>query len=143
MPHDESTLPKWAQRELAALRARIKELRGVEAAHAVLIGREWFTLQGPDYTTPDEVRHLWFLNREQPFPACSLAYGDILLVGRGRNRWGGTPVPLDVAEHAPRLPLMHLPIPQEVLDAKLPVDPLPTPRTSAQALADVIAKEQP
>jgi len=90
--HDESTLPKWAQQTFAELRREIDRLRGVEKSHPVLIGREWFTISGPPFATPDEVRNLWALDRERPFAICSLSHGDVLIVGR--SRWSGTPAPL-------------------------------------------------
>jgi|LSQX01.3.fsa_nt_gb hypothetical protein len=52
MMHNEKKLPKWAQRELEALRQQRETLAGeldrVKRAHAVLASRsDWFTIQGP------------------------------------------------------------------------------------------------
>lgn len=86
----ERRLPKWAQDKLEEQRRRIAALEAEivrqEAAHAVLSCRQWFTISGPT-CGDDEVRKLWFLDRDRPFPACDLRKGDVLLVGRaGKDR---------------------------------------------------------
>jgi hypothetical protein len=79
-------LPKWVQSLIAEkdrqLNSVVAELSRTRAAHALLINHDWFTISGPDFNNGEEVRKLWFLNREHPLPACSLARGDLLLVGR-------------------------------------------------------------
>lgn len=87
--HDESTLPRWAQHRLEEARREVEEARReveqLRAAHAVLLNRRWFTIQGPPErgaTDWPDVYHLWFLDRDHPFPACQLGRGDVLLVGR-------------------------------------------------------------
>jgi hypothetical protein len=86
MQHDEEKLPQWAQdriRELRnALRKSIDERVQVQEAHAVLAGRNWFTLPGPSFYDTEESRSLWLLDRNQPFEVCALGPGDVLLVGR-------------------------------------------------------------
>lgn len=89
MKHDIATLPKWAQKRIADAerRANVAEdaRRRMEVAHAVLLDREWFVINGQ---TPAESfpRKLWFLDKDHPLPVCSLAEGDVLLVGRKRWR---------------------------------------------------------
>lgn len=90
---DESKLPKWAQKRLEELRFELDRLKAVEAAHAVTAGREWFTIPGPQSFGGKDVYHLWWLYPDHPHPACSLSHGDVLMVGRSRHRWGGTPTP--------------------------------------------------
>jgi hypothetical protein len=86
MKHDISKLPKWVQelieskeRELSSVTEKLERTR---TAHALLLNHSWFTISGPDFNNGEEIRKLWFLNREQPFPACSLGKGDLLLIGR-------------------------------------------------------------
>lgn len=87
---DERKLPVWAQELIERLRDDLSkkdsEINGLRTAHAILVdGREWFTISGPTFDTDHETRRLWFLDREHPFPACSLGKGDLLLVGRAKN----------------------------------------------------------
>ncbi len=86
MNHSEDRLPKWIQEELSELRGRIttleNELNNVKEAHVVLFDRKWFAIQGPSFADKDDIRKLWFLDKEHPFPVCSLGKGDVLLVGR-------------------------------------------------------------
>lgn len=83
--HDITRLPKWAQRQMAALEQRAKraedECARMEQAHAVLHDRQWFVINGQ---TPQErfPRKLWFLDQDHPLPVCSLSEGDVMLVGR-------------------------------------------------------------
>lgn len=91
---NERKLPVWAQELIERLRDDLgkkdAEALGLRAAHAVLGGREWFTISGPTFDTEHETRRLWFLDREHPFPACSLGKGDVLLVGRAKNEEGNS-----------------------------------------------------
>lgn len=87
---DESKLPLWAQQRLYDERMRINyleaELERLEAAHAVLTNRSWFTIPGP--LANDKTRdcyHLFYLHTDGAHPACSLRHGDVLLVGRARS----------------------------------------------------------
>lgn len=84
---NEQTLPKWARELLDDLRfakARLeRELDETRAAHQVLMGRNWLTIPGPASIEPPlAYRKLWYLNADQPIPACTLYHGDVLLVGR-------------------------------------------------------------
>ncbi|MDW9481731.1 hypothetical protein GOB57_24085 [Sinorhizobium meliloti] len=80
---DEAKLPKWARDRLQGVRDEVDRLRSLESAHAVLDAREWFTLAGP-HDASDAPRTLWLLDKNSPFPVCSLAHGDALLVGRAK-----------------------------------------------------------
>lgn len=51
-------------------------------AFSVLAERDWFVLPGPPPALELARYHLWFLDRDQPLAACSLAPGDVLIVGR-------------------------------------------------------------
>lgn len=82
MQHDERTLPRWAQRRLRSLRLRVDALQSLRTAHSVLQDRDWFTLPGPMDQDDAGPRQLWLLNKDHPFPVCSLSRGDVLLVGR-------------------------------------------------------------
>lgn len=78
--HDESTLPKWAQNQLATLRQEVSRLRSLESAHLVLVGREWFTVRASD-----ERFTLFRLSADSATSVCSIAPGDVLLVGRAKR----------------------------------------------------------
>lgn len=89
MSHDESKLPKWAQERLADVRQTAADLREeletIRLMNAVLQNpdRHWFTLPGPSEQTKDpEPLVLFFLERNQATPVCSLYKGDLLFVGR-------------------------------------------------------------
>lgn len=96
--HDESTLPKWAQEQLAELRRdnlRLQEeMEQTKRAKAVLESRNWYTITGP-WESPgekpeavmDEVRYLWILYPNNPYPISDLKRGDVLLVGRATDDW--------------------------------------------------------
>ncbi len=83
----EKKLPVWAQERLAALRGEVKSSRDrqarMEAAHAVLTGREWFTLRGPHEGFDVDPIRLFTLSRDGAHCVCSLGVMDLLLVGRG------------------------------------------------------------
>lgn len=89
MSHDESKLPQWAQQTLYGLRREIdslhSELRTTKEAHAVLLEREWFTIQGPGKWSDRDTYHLWFLDRDLPMAACALHKDDVLMVGRNKK----------------------------------------------------------
>jgi hypothetical protein len=92
--HDESKLPKWAQKKLAEQRQEIKLLQSLKEAHAVLDKREWFTIPGPPADkrgrssySGDNVYNLWTLSNSGAHPVCSLYVADILLVGRAESHW--------------------------------------------------------
>lgn len=84
--HDERKLPKWAQELISEPRDDLVQERALRRrtteAHAVLLNREWFTIPGPDIIDSVDFRRLWWLERDNPYAACSLGRGDVLLVGR-------------------------------------------------------------
>ena len=47
--HNESTLPKWAQKRLNDLRYEIERRESLKKLHGLLVepNREWFTIPGP------------------------------------------------------------------------------------------------
>lgn len=85
--HSENTLPAWAQKVLRNLRYEVatlkQDLEQTKVAHAVLLNRDWLVIDGPPPADPPlSQRKLWFLNADQPLPACTLYQGDVLLIGR-------------------------------------------------------------
>lgn len=80
-----SRLPKWAQKAIADRDNEIRRLRSLETAHAVLVGREWFTIRGDSSKTREHFR-LWRLTNDDAISLCSIGPGDILLIGRGEIR---------------------------------------------------------
>jgi len=88
--HDTKKLPKWAQQMLADKNDQIdrleREKERMEKAHDVLIGREWFTIPNPINGDGPEYRSLFVLTTNHAQPVCSIGKGDILLVGRKKNK---------------------------------------------------------
>ncbi len=84
--HDETKLPLWAQELIGSLRWDIEQLLKMREAHAVIRERDWFTVQGPDFTPDEDWRTLFVLSRNQAVSVCSLGKGDVLLVGRSHKR---------------------------------------------------------
>lgn len=88
--HNVKSLPLWAQHALKKLADELAEatdeLSRTKNAQSVLTNREWFTLPGPDFRRGETIRRLWYLDHEHPLPACSLAKGDIILVGRAIDK---------------------------------------------------------
>lgn len=86
MSHSIDSLPKWAQEmrraHLDLIHKLQQELAETKAAHAVLNGRNWFTLHGPKLTSDPDYYHLWLLDTDRPMTVCSLGRGDTLLIGR-------------------------------------------------------------
>lgn len=84
----EDKLPKWAREELKSLRHQLKlekeKSSKLEEASEILNNRNWFTIQGPKFTTKEK-RNLWYLDFDNPTCICSLGRGDVLLVGRKRS----------------------------------------------------------
>ena len=88
--HDESKLPKWAQKRIADLKGDIDSLRSellrTKAAHSILFERTgWFTINGPSPSCVKEgtdMYNLFYLSNEGSHAVCSLREGDIVLVGR-------------------------------------------------------------
>jgi hypothetical protein len=80
------TLPAWARHLVTQLdterRLAIQRAQAAEHAAAVVQGREWFTLPGPDFASGESTRTLYFLARNEAVALCSVAAGDVLLVGR-------------------------------------------------------------
>ncbi len=84
-------LPLWAK---ALLEQQQRDIRQLEAAlvtlneaHAVLVGKEWFTIPG-DKEQDEVPRKLFFLSRDGALPVCSLFQEDTLLIGRNRREGG-------------------------------------------------------
>lgn len=73
--HDESKLPKWAQAELADLRAKLERM---ENAHALLHGRDWYALGA---NSPESYT-LFRLTENHALAVCTVGTGDVLLVCR-------------------------------------------------------------
>lgn len=78
-----TTLPKWAQRLIAEQLAELDSLRSV-AAILCDKRRMWFTIPGPRMADNEDYRYLWVLDREKPFPICSIGRGDTLIIGRAK-----------------------------------------------------------
>lgn len=83
---DMSSLPKWAQKKIADLSRDLEntklDLDATRQAHAVLSERKWFVI--PNKIDNDGMK-LWLLDKDHPFPVCSLCVGDVLLVGRAKD----------------------------------------------------------
>ncbi len=89
--HDESKLPQWVQQRLAELReesaALQRKIEALQNVHALTAnGREWFTVSWPSLDPPGSLLHLWVLDRDHPFPVCSIGDGDVLLIGRATRK---------------------------------------------------------
>lgn len=96
MKRDITKLPKWAQELIRDQRTDIEMLQSLKKAHAVLDGREWFTINGPskmcpESLSPDGWYYLFYLYPSGAHPACSIGPNDVLLVGRDTNRVGAVP----------------------------------------------------
>lgn len=79
--HDESKLPKWAQRKLDELRMEISRLQVLGEAHAVLMDREWFTL----FDAQDRFTLYRFV-KDAPVSLCAIGVGDVALIGRAKPK---------------------------------------------------------
>jgi hypothetical protein len=92
--HRVESLPEWAQLKLKLKDTAIEQLKmrleGIEQAHAVLMGRYWFAVDGPRETDPVEAlrdaHDLFLLLSNEARRVCSLYKGDLLLVGRQRPK---------------------------------------------------------
>ncbi len=86
--HDETKLPKWAQKRLADLRRDIEHAQArldtVEQMNAVMCDprRDWFTIPGPQLSEERDHRILFVLGTNQATPVCDLGRGDLLFIGR-------------------------------------------------------------
>lgn len=84
MGHSISSLPKWAQFKITDLERDIVFLKGrleeQSKAHAVLMNREWFTINGP--MEEDGLYRLFLLEKNSALPVCSIYGKDALLIGR-------------------------------------------------------------
>jgi hypothetical protein len=84
--HDINSLPKWAQKHIAALEERVK--RAEQTIPWTKPGMEWFTVLHPD-TRPKEDkgkhRKLFFLCEDYAHAVCSIGPMDCVFVGRGRS----------------------------------------------------------
>lgn len=87
--HDETKLPKWAQKQLADLRYELDSLNGryerMGQAEEVLHNRDWFTIPGPRKEAEIESYSLFRLYTNGAHPVCSIRKGDVLLVGRAKR----------------------------------------------------------
>lgn len=81
MTHDDSKLPKWAQAELANLREKLDR---TERAHAVLSGRDWYTIGAH---SPEEFT-LFRLAENHASAVCTVGKGAVLLVGYDSKKGG-------------------------------------------------------
>jgi hypothetical protein len=83
--HNESSLPRWARELINDLRVSnddlIRECEQLRAAHAVLLGRSWFTVPAPEVDGDGPFR-LWLLAGDNPMPVFSIEKGDVILVGK-------------------------------------------------------------
>jgi hypothetical protein len=90
MEHDLTKLPKWAQLLIETKDVEKNLLKmeneGLNKAHEILMNREWFTISGPAFKDGEEFRYLWYLSHEHPHAVCSLGRGDVLVIGRDKER---------------------------------------------------------
>lgn len=84
MKHNTKTLPKWAQKHIEELEARVR--RAEATIPWTKPGMEWFTILNPD-TRADEdkgkMRKLFFLGEDCAHCVCSIGPYDSVFVGRG------------------------------------------------------------
>lgn len=81
MKHNIETLPKWAQRHIAELEARVKTAEATIPWTAP--GMEWFTLFWPGpHRAP---QRLFTCDEGGTNSVCSLGPNDWVFVGRGKN----------------------------------------------------------
>lgn len=86
-------LPKWAQQHIENLNGQIREANRkyetIVRMHAILCSdknRQWFTINNE--IKGSEPMKLWLLNKDHPFPVCSIDTHDVLFIGRaskGKN----------------------------------------------------------
>lgn len=86
MKHNISTLPKWAQKHIADLEAKVRskdiERQRIEAMIPwTEEGMDWFTLGG----TKHDPYKLFVLSRDAAHPVCSLGADDRVFIGRAKN----------------------------------------------------------
>lgn len=83
--------PKWVRELVAKLRTEREDLERrmlrLEQAHEILNKRDWFAIYGErNPKIPEgEMRRVWIINRDDPYPVCSIGYNDVLLIGRARK----------------------------------------------------------
>lgn len=102
--HDESRLPLWVRQRLQALRMDVRILQGVAEADAVLRGKDWFILRGPEFLDTEDHRNMYVLNRNSFVQVCTLGRGDMLLIARNHERVGTC-----ISDEAKRLDDPHEP----------------------------------
>jgi hypothetical protein len=85
--HDETKLPKWAQKRLEDLRFEVDGLQGLKKLHGLLADkdRDWYTVPGPapDAGKESITLHVFYPNHAHP--VCTLGVDDILYVGRAKK----------------------------------------------------------
>lgn len=90
MSHDIEKLPKWAQQLIAnldeSISDKLDEIARLRAAHSLLTDREWFTIPGPSFEDNEDVLALYRLYNNGAQCICTLARGDVLLIGRNTKK---------------------------------------------------------
>ena len=89
-PHRLEVLPKWAQAYINVLLSEINHLQALKKLHSLLADkdRDWFTLPGPVNGCNQDHLSLWVLHTDDPMPVCTLYKGDMLFVGRAKEKEG-------------------------------------------------------
>ena len=81
--HDESKLPKWAQKRLNDLRQEVASLENLKTIHAILSDKDpnWSSLTGL-CNEGQNYRNLWVIDCDHPRPVCTVGKNDVVFIGR-------------------------------------------------------------